>query len=143
MRDLGLTHKNDLRAVEEKRPEVAAARHIWITRRQPFMANLLTRIGFIDETSVKTNMARTTGWAPRGARLVDHAPFGHSLPGNLLESKVFDYDILPQMPIILGAGGVVSDWDGQPFGAASSYVTVRMAANADLQAATLERLRMS
>jgi hypothetical protein len=61
----------------------------------------------------------------------------------LLESKVFDYDILPQMPIILGAGGVVSDWDGQPFGAASSYVTVRMAANADLQAATLERLRMS
>lgn len=47
------------------------------------------------------------------------------------------------MPIILGAGGVVSDWDGQPFGAASSYVTVRMAANADLQAATLERLRMS
>ena len=61
---------------------MAAARHIWITRRQPFMANLLTRIGFIDETSVKTNMARTTGWAPREARLVDHAPFGHSLPGN-------------------------------------------------------------
>ena len=41
------------------------------------MANLLTRIGFIDETSIKTNMAKTTGWAPRGARLVDHAPFGH------------------------------------------------------------------
>ena len=41
------------------------------------MAKLLTRIGFIDETSVKTNLAKTTGWAPRGARLVDHAPFGH------------------------------------------------------------------
>jgi hypothetical protein len=41
------------------------------------MANLLPRIGFIDETSLKTNMARTTGWAPKGARLVDHAPFGH------------------------------------------------------------------
>jgi transposase len=40
------------------------------------MAKLLTRIGFIDETSVKTNMAKTTGWAPRGERLVDHAPFG-------------------------------------------------------------------
>ena len=40
------------------------------------MANLLTRIGFIDETSVKTNMAKTTGWAPRGQRLIDHAPFG-------------------------------------------------------------------
>ena len=64
-------------ANEQKRLEVAAARHIWITRRQPFMANLLTRIGFIDETSIKTNMAKTTGWAPRGARLVDHASFGH------------------------------------------------------------------
>ena len=41
------------------------------------MANMLTRIGFIDETSVKTNMAKTTGWAPLGQRLVDHAPFGH------------------------------------------------------------------
>lgn len=40
------------------------------------MANLLTRIGFIDETSVKTDMAKTTGWAPRGQRLIDHAPFG-------------------------------------------------------------------
>jgi transposase len=40
------------------------------------MANLLTRIGFIDETSLKTNMVKTTGWAPKGERLVDHAPFG-------------------------------------------------------------------
>lgn len=53
------------------------ARHIWITRRQPFMRNMLTRLGFIDETSLKTNMAKTTGWAPKGARLIDHAPFGH------------------------------------------------------------------
>ena len=67
-------------------------RHIWITRRQPFMANMLTRIGFIDveagkaidpgdrfprRGSVKTNMAKTTGRAPRGQRLVDHAPFGN------------------------------------------------------------------
>jgi DDE superfamily endonuclease len=76
LRDLGLTHKKDLRAVEQKRPEVAAARYIWIAKRQPFMANLLTRIGFVDETSLKTNMAKTTGWAPKGERLVDHAPFG-------------------------------------------------------------------
>lgn len=55
---------------------MAEARRIWITKRQPFMANLLTRIGFIDETSIKTNMAKTTGWAPRGERLIDHAPFG-------------------------------------------------------------------
>jgi hypothetical protein len=69
--------KKDLQAAEQKRHEAAAARHIWITRRQPFMANMLTRIGFIDETSVKTNIAKTTGRAPRGQRLVDHAPFGH------------------------------------------------------------------
>ena len=41
------------------------------------MANNLERLAFIDETSVKTNMAKTTGWAQRGQRLVDHAPFGH------------------------------------------------------------------
>jgi len=71
------THKKDLQAVEQKRPEVRQARHVWITRRQPFMANLLPRIGFIDETSLKTNLAKTTGWFPKGARLIDHAPFGH------------------------------------------------------------------
>ena len=41
------------------------------------MRSALTRLGFIDETSLKTNMAKTTGWSPKGARLVDHAPFGH------------------------------------------------------------------
>lgn len=41
------------------------------------MANHLERLAFIDETGVKTNMAKTTGWAPCGQRLVDHAPFGH------------------------------------------------------------------
>ncbi len=37
----------------------------------------LERLAFIDETSVKTSMAKTTGWAPCGQRLVDHVPFGH------------------------------------------------------------------
>jgi transposase len=63
--------------VEQKRPDVARARDVWISRRQPFMRNMLTRIGFIDETSLKTNMAKTSGWSPCGARLVDHVPFGH------------------------------------------------------------------
>ncbi len=61
----------------QKRPEVARARNAWIIRRQPFMRNMLMRIGFIDETSLKTNMAKTTGWSPCGARLLDHVPFGH------------------------------------------------------------------
>ena len=41
------------------------------------MRSFLPRLGFIDETSLKTNMCKTSGWAPRGERLVDHAPFGH------------------------------------------------------------------
>ena len=41
------------------------------------MASHLERLAFIDETGVKTNMTKTTGWAPCGQRLVDHAPFGH------------------------------------------------------------------
>lgn len=56
---------------------MADRRRIWIGKRQPFMARHLERLAFIDETSVKTNMVKTTGWAPRGQRLVDHTPFGH------------------------------------------------------------------
>jgi transposase len=41
------------------------------------MRKALDRLVFIDETSLKTNMVKTTGWAPVGDRLVDHAPFGH------------------------------------------------------------------
>ena len=41
------------------------------------MAHMLERIGFLDETWLKTNMTKTTGWAPRGQRFVDPAPFGH------------------------------------------------------------------
>jgi transposase len=32
---------------------------------------------FIDETWAKTNMTRLSGWAPRGARLIDKVPHGH------------------------------------------------------------------
>ena len=55
---------------------MADLRHVWIVKRQPFMARHLERLAFIDETSVKTNMVKTTGRAPRGQRLVDHTPFG-------------------------------------------------------------------
>ena len=69
--------KKDLRASEQKRPDVAKDRAIWKTRRQPFMRDHLERLVFIDETSLKTNMTKTTGWAPEGTRLIDHAPGGH------------------------------------------------------------------
>ena len=41
------------------------------------MRNLLPGLRFINETSLKANMTRTTGWSSRGARLIDHAPCGH------------------------------------------------------------------
>lgn len=41
------------------------------------MADMLTRLAFVDETWLKTNMIKRTGWAPKRQRLVDHAPFGH------------------------------------------------------------------
>ncbi len=73
----GSVIKKTLLATEQHRPDVAPRRHIWITRRQPFMAEALERLVFIDETSLNTKMVKTTGWAPVGQRLIDHAPFGH------------------------------------------------------------------
>jgi len=36
-----------------------------------------SRLVFIDETWVKTNMTPLRGWGPRGKRLKGYAPFGH------------------------------------------------------------------
>ena len=69
--------KKQLQALEQKRKSVANQRRIWITKRQPFMSRHLERLVFLDETSIKTNMSKTTGWAPCGQRLIDYAPFGH------------------------------------------------------------------
>ncbi len=74
---LGLSHKKTLLASEILRPDIAERRKAWIETRQPDMANMLERLVFIDETSLKTNLVKTTGWAPVGQRLIDHAPFGH------------------------------------------------------------------
>jgi len=41
------------------------------------MRNHLERLAFPPPTPLKTNMVKTTGWAPVGKRLNDRAPFGH------------------------------------------------------------------
>ena len=69
--------KKTLLASEILRPDVAERRRVWIETRQPDMANMLEKLIFIDETSLETNLVKTTGWAPVGKRLIDHAPFGH------------------------------------------------------------------
>lgn len=69
--------KKTLLASEILRPDIAERRRFWVEVCQPDMANMLERLVFIDETSLKTNLVKTTGWAPVGQRLIDHAPFGH------------------------------------------------------------------
>jgi transposase len=65
--------KKSLRAAEQERKDVARARRKWI-REQGLLDT--TKLVFIDETSVNTNMVRLYGRCPCGARLVDHVPFG-------------------------------------------------------------------
>src|SRR5215813_10003072 len=65
--------KKSLRAEERKRAEVARARRRWI-REQGWLDT--TRLVFIDETAVTTNMVRLNGWNPRGERLWRTRPWG-------------------------------------------------------------------
>ena len=72
----GLSYKKALLASEQERRDVRAERRSWIGERQPRMRRQPVRFVFIDETSVKTNMMRWRGRAPRGERLRAQAPFG-------------------------------------------------------------------
>jgi len=63
-------------ASERERPDVAERRRIWITKRQPRMRLQPSRLVFIDETAVATNLARLRGRSLRGERLRAAAPFG-------------------------------------------------------------------
>jgi transposase len=65
--------KKSLRAAEQHRADVARARRRWI-RQQGFLDT--TRLVFIDETAVTTNMVRLRGRCSRGERLISHVPQG-------------------------------------------------------------------
>jgi transposase len=66
--------KKSLRAAEQDRPDVAAARRAWVENQSKLDPG---RLVFIDETGTSTNMARLRGRAPRGERLVGKVPHGH------------------------------------------------------------------
>lgn len=66
--------KKTLVADERERPDVKRRRERW-QRHQGRIDP--TRLVFIDETWVKTNMAPLRGWGPKGERLPGAAPFGH------------------------------------------------------------------
>ena len=70
----GISFKKSLRAAEQDRPDVAAARTAW-AENQPNLDP--ERLVFIDETGTSANMARLRGRAPRGERLVSKVPHGH------------------------------------------------------------------
>jgi transposase len=66
--------KKVLRASEQERPDVAERRAVW---RLWQLGIDPSRLVFLDETWVKTNMLRPWGRAPLGARLVCDVPHGH------------------------------------------------------------------
>jgi putative transposase len=61
-------------ASEQTRPDVARRRTQWLKYQRHIDAS---RLVFIDETWVKTNMAPLRGWSACGVRLKGSAPFGH------------------------------------------------------------------
>jgi transposase len=70
----GISFKKSLRAAEQDRPDVAAARAKWAENQASLDPEHLI---FIDETGTSTNIARLRGRAPRGERLVGKVPQGH------------------------------------------------------------------
>ena len=63
-----------MRAAEQARPDIQRKRRRWKTH-QALIDR--TRLLFIDETWLKTNMAPLRGWGPLGQRLFAHVPHGH------------------------------------------------------------------
>ncbi len=61
-------------ASERERPDIVRRRGQWLKFRPRINPS---RLVFIDETWTKTNMAPLRGWAPKGQRLPQAAPFGH------------------------------------------------------------------
>ncbi|HKR89422.1 MAG TPA: IS630 family transposase [Phenylobacterium sp.] len=70
----GLSFKKTLLPEEQTRPDVARRRTRWRAHQGRIEAS---RLVFIDETWIKTNMAPLRGWGPRGRRLRAYAPHGH------------------------------------------------------------------
>lgn len=70
----GLASKKTLFDLEQGRADVARRRRRW----KSFMGQLdPSRLVFIDETWIKTNMAPIRGWSRKGQRLRGFAPHGH------------------------------------------------------------------
>jgi transposase len=63
-----------IRAAEQQRPDVRAARGEWAAGQAGLDPD---RLVFVDETWVKSNMTPAYGWGPTGERVVEAVPHGH------------------------------------------------------------------
>lgn len=121
---LGLSNKKCLKASEQRKPEIAKARNLWIYRRKPLSNKALSRLIFIDETSPNTRLTKRTGWSRKGVRFTAFAFFGHwksqsfiaalrrSLTGPwimdaTMNSRIFETWIETQLAPTLSQGDVV------------------------------------
>ena len=68
--------KKSLTATEIERADVAKRRRRWFRWLLPWLRQRLSRVVFLDETSITTRMTRLRGRARRGHRLKAIAPFG-------------------------------------------------------------------
>jgi transposase len=78
LQKLQLTRKKKvLRAAEQQRPDVQAARDEWAQWQAQLTAEELKRLVFWDETAVLTNMTLLYGRSPPGERIIESVPQGH------------------------------------------------------------------
>ena len=84
----GITRKKKTgHASEQEREDVAKAREAWFEGQLDLDPSKLV---FLDETAVSTNMARRFGWAPRGERCRMSVPFGHWKTKTLIAALRWD-----------------------------------------------------
>ncbi|RXV58668.1 hypothetical protein C6W92_16475 [Roseovarius sp. A46] len=60
-----------------KAPRICRLLHLRLSAYQPKGLRFRLDESSVAGHSLKTNMAKTTGWSPKGTRLTCHAPFGH------------------------------------------------------------------
>src|SRR5260370_9477157 len=77
--------KKSVRAAEQDRPDVAAARTAWADNQPKLHPD---RLIFIDETGTSTKMARLCCRAPHAIRLVVKIPHGHCTTPTLLAGRL-------------------------------------------------------
>jgi transposase len=88
----GSALKKTEHASEQDRPDVAKAREEWRSG-QPSLDK--TRLIFLDETGVATDLARTRARGPRGQRVIGKIPYGHWKTTTFLAGLRYDGIVAP------------------------------------------------